>query len=369
MRILAFLIPVFLVACWSCNDSEAHEPIFGAELPAANFSVNPAQDTVLKTPGGVLISIPAGSLDAGNAATVTLEVKEALTPDDMNRGGLLHGSSESLTSAGMIYINVTGGQSVSIHKPLNISLPAKNAAGEMMVYKGVAGEDALLKWTDAKPLVSAPSNTPTDAGKTLFESRCASCHGGKEEVAGPPLAWITSRRDRQWLYSFTRNNAILLWRGDSYSCYLFNRYKKPMPLFKDLSDADLSSLYQYIGNASRSIDSNSVIDHKRSFDSCVASDANCGAAAQHAAKTDTVTSAPVEATVADYYTFPVDKHGWYNVAGKAGSQPVVADAFPAVSDSLRTSPEPLQGCPCWCNESAYRRADSLGRERRVRLKK
>ena len=364
MRTIAFLIPVLSIAAWSCNDSQANEPVFGAELPATNFTVDPAKDTVLKTPGGVLISISAGSLDAGGATSVTLEVKEALTNDDMNRGGLLHGSSEANSSAGMIYLNVTGGQSVSIHKPLNISIPAKNSGAEMMVYKGVAGDDALLKWTEARALTSAPSShPPTDAGKALFESRCASCHGGKEEVAGPPLAWITNRRDRQWLYAFTRNNAILLWRGDSYSCYLFNRYKTPMPLFKDLSDEDLGNLYNYIASASKSVDSSAVIDHKRSFDSCIANDANCSAAAQRVAHTDTVTAAsPTETAGADVYAFTVDKHGWYNVAGKSGSQPVAAtaDAFPAVSaESLHPVAEPLQACPCWCNESAYRRADSL----------
>jgi mono/diheme cytochrome c family protein len=367
MRHIALLIPVLLVAAWSCNDSEAHEPVFGAELPATHFTVDPARDTVLKTPGGALISVFAGSLDAGNGNAVTLEVKEAYSQEDMTRGGLLHGSSEGDNSAGIIYVNVTGGQAVSIHKPMDISIPAKTAGSEMMVYKGVAGDDALLKWTEARSLNNTPAHQPSDAGKTLFESRCASCHGGKEEIAGPPLAWITSRRDRQWLYAFTRNNAILLWRGDAYSCYLFNRYKNPMPLFKDLTDADLGNLYNYIASASKSVDSNAVADHKRGFDSCLANDHNCAAAAQRVAHTDSVTAAPAEAPVADFYTFSIDKHGWYNVSGKTGAQPVVADLFPAVSaDSLHPAPEPLQACPCWCNESAYRRADSLGRERPAR---
>ena len=357
---MPLLIPALLVFAWSCNETEAHEPVFGAELPATSFSINPAKDTVLKTPGGAMISIPAGALDAGDASTVALEVKEAYTPDEMTRGGFTASSGESLVSAGMIYVNVTGGQSVTIHKPMNISIPAKTAGTDMMFYKAAAGEDARPKWEDAKPLGSAPAHSSTDAGKTIFETRCASCHGGKEEGAGPALAWITSRRDRQWLYSFTRNNAILLWRGDGYSCYLFNRYKTPMPLFKDLSDSDLVNLYRYIDNASRSVDSNSIVDHKRSFDSCVAADPNCGTAGRQAAHADTVTVIPTEAPATDYYTFAIDKHGWYSVAGKSG-EPVVAAVFPPASDSSHPTLAPLQGCPCWCDESAYRRADSLGR--------
>src|ERR1700760_1463269 len=171
MRQIALLIPLFLVAAWSCNETEAHDPIFGAELPATNFTVDPTKDTVLKTPGGALISIPAGSLAAGDATSVSLEVKEAYTSDDMKRGGLLR-SNDTLASNGMIYVNVTGGQSVSINKPLNISLPAKQTGNDILVYKGIAGDDLNLKWTDARPLSSNPSQQqPSDAGKSIFETR------------------------------------------------------------------------------------------------------------------------------------------------------------------------------------------------------
>ena len=381
MRHIAFLIPIILVAFWSCTDSEAHEPVFGAELPAINFSVDPTKDTVLKTPGGALISIPAGSLEAGNVTSVSLEVKEAYTSVDMVRGGLQRESGDPLASSGMIYINVTGGQSVSIHKPISVSLPAKDAGSDLMVYKGQAGENALLNWTDPHALNSAPAQQSNEGGKALFQTRCAACHGGKDESTGPPLAWITRRRDRQWLYAFTRNNATLLWRGDGYSCYLFGRYRSAaMPLFKDLSDADLTSLYHYIDNASKDIDSNSVADHKRSFDSCVANDPKCAAVTSHpralapteATSTDSTTAVP-EMAVTSFYTFAVEKHGWYSVARKAGSSadPISsADAFPAPSDSTaaHSAFDPIQGCPCWCDESAYRRADSLSRGRPARPK-
>jgi mono/diheme cytochrome c family protein len=370
MRLIVLFFTLLLVAAWSCNETEAHEPAFGADLPTSNFVVDPGKDTVLKTAGGALIAISAGTLDAGDAPTVSLEVKEAYTAEEMTRGGLIH-AGDSLNSSGMIYVNVVAGQSVSIHKPLNVSIPAKGTGSDWMVYKGEAGSDALLRWDDAKPLANSPAQAATDAGKTLFQTRCASCHGGKDEVAGPPLAWITRRRHRQWLYAFTRNNAVLLWRGDGYSCYLFNRYKTPMPLFKDLSDADLSSLYHYIDNASRSVDSNTVTDHKRGYDSCISNDPNCSAVAQRTKAVSTQdggqtdsTTAPAEAPVANYYTFAIEKHGWYSVAGKPGGAVATGDAFPAISaDSLHPAAESLQACPCWCNEAAYRRADSLGRDK------
>ena len=368
MRTFALLIPILSVLAWSCNDSEAaREPLYGAQLPATTFVVNPAKDTVLKTPGGALITVPAGALASGEGSAVTLEVKEAYTPTDMTRGGLMHNGGETLSSSGMIYVNVAAGQSVTINKPLSIAIPAKEAAGEMMVYKGEAGEDGV-RWTDAKPLTSSPTLTNLAAGKTLFITNCAACHGLKDEAAGPPVAWITQRRDKQWLYAFTRSNATLLWRGDGYSCYLFNRYKTPMPQYPNLTDADLANLYHYIDHVSHAVDSNAVLNPRASFDSCVKNDPNCGEVASRVRPlpahegTDTAVAA-----VTDYYTFAVDKHGWYSVAGKPGvgiavTANATADDLPAAPDPV-PHVEPLKACPCWCDERAYRRADSLGRAR------
>jgi mono/diheme cytochrome c family protein len=394
MRINSLVFVVLLVALHSCNDPEPVSTV-GNELPSSTFTIYPAKDTVLKTPGGALLTIPAGALDAGDANSVVLEIKEAYTAEDMTRGRLIdHSNGEAFSSVGMIYLNVAAGQSVSIHKPLEVSMPAKMLQKDLMVYKGLVDEGGNFGWGDARPLADNPGLQQFEAGKALFQSTCASCHGLRGEAAGPPLAWITRRRDPQWLHAFTRNNATLLWRGDAYSCYLFNRYKTPMPSFRDLTDADLATLYRYIDNASQAIDSNSVYDGKRGFDSCVRNDPNCGSVASRANRIPA--QAPVDPTAAaqtagspdkaDYYRFTIDKHGWYAVAQKGGptranaggpatanaSGPVAGSAndpttAAATSDSVQqvvAHLEPLQACPCWCDESAYRRADSVGRAKR-----
>lgn len=384
MRTNSLVFLVLLVALFSCNEPQP-EPTAGNELPSTSLTVYPAKDTVLKTPGGALISIPAGALDAGEAATVVLEVKEAYTPEEMRRGKLIDNShGQALNSLGMIYLNVAPGQSVSIHKPLGVSMPAKYWQKGLMVYKGLFDENAIFRWADARSLEDNPAQGQLDAGKAIFLSSCAACHGLKGEAAGPPLAWITKRRDRQWLQAFTRNNATLLWRGDAYSCYLFNRYKTPMPSFPELSDADLASLYRYIDMASRSVDSNSVPNGRQVFDSCVRNDPNCGGVATRtsvvASQDPADTTAASQAAATDYYRFTVEKHGWYSVAGKGGADGATADRTDAggasgsvasggATDPAAGSPdsdpsrraEALQACPCWCNEAAYRQADSLAR--------
>ena len=396
---LVWVLPLFVL--WSCNGSGSdHDPSVGDLLPPTTFVVDPGRDTVLKTPGGALLRIAARTFETDAPTTVLLEVKEAYNPTDMLRGKLIRGNSSDLSSGGIIYINVAEGQSVSIHKPISVSIPAKDPQPGMMVYKGEAGDSGSVNWTDPKTLASSPDVARTDdAGKALFESSCASCHGLKTEIAAPPMAWITRRRDRQWLYSFTRNNEKLLWRGDAYSCYLFNRYKTPMPLFRELSDTDLANLYHYVDRASRSIDSNSVVDHRRAFDSCIHNDPTCvsaGDRAQASAPSPSQDPADSLASSADataYYTFTIDKHGWYNVARKGAEGATAASASATASADGRsvikttdsagsstsqsastgsdagataTADPPLQACPCWCNEAAYRRADSLARPRPAR---
>ncbi len=371
MRPIAFLILVLLVA--SCNGPDSDNgPAGGEELPATTFTIDPTRDTVLKTPGGATLKITAGSLAVEDANTVKLLVKEAYTPQAMIDGKL---QNRTNNSSGMIYVNLAPGQNVSIHQPLVISIPVAYPQKDMMVYTGKVDETTTVNWGDPRPLQENPGVRQVDAGKSIFQASCASCHGLRRAATGPPLAWITQRRDKQWLYAFTKSNAKMLWRGDALTCYLFNRYNKTaMPTFPSLSNADLESLYRYIDYASQGIDSNSVFDEKRSLDSCVKNDPNCSSIAQRAktvtgqetadtttAGTQTTATAP-PTRASNYYIFTIDKHGWYNIARRPGTETAAAEVIIEAVDSSRRV-EPLQACPCWCNESAYRKADSIARAR------
>ena len=370
MRASAVVILVLLAGFISCNSPESADgPTGGEQLATTTFAINPLKDTVLKTPGGALLKIVAGTFDAGDAKTVSLEVKEAITPEDMRKGALSAKTGDTaLTSDGVIFVQLAGGQHVSILKSFTVSIPARALQQDMKVYKGRLDENGLVNWGVPEAPTGMPG--PMSDGKAIYETNCASCHHLKGNATAPSLAFLSSRRDQRWLYACTRRNDKLLWRGDPYTCFLSNRYKvATMPTFEQLSDADLQALYQYVTSASTAmgIDSNAVVDLKRGFDSCAINDARCGGVIEKARKMPAVdTTGPVYAAgampITAYYSFSVDKHGWYNVAAVGEDKATVDSAAVGSGEML----EPLQSCPCWCNVEHYRKADSIAGPNRVK---
>ena len=363
MRTITLALLLLLVAIFSCNGpGPAIRPTGGDLLSSTFFDVNPDKDTALTTPGGIIIRLPAGTLDANGAASIRLEVKEAFTPDEMIRGKLVDHNNGGLLSSGVLFFNVATGQNATIRRPVKVSVPVKYPSNGVMVYDGQVDDSLEVDWLNPQPLANNPAVRQLNNGKVIFLTNCASCHSLRGDAGGPPLAWITARRDKKWLFEFTRNNARMLWRGDAYSCYLFNRYnKRPMEVFPDLSDSALESLYRYIDIMSLGIDSNSVPDRKRSFDSCAKNDPRCtGVSAKTNPPTDA--AATPTATTPNYYDFALDKFGWYNIAQRSDSAPAPTSE-PTTTASTDNAQAQLQACPCWCDESAYRKADSVARAR------
>lgn len=377
-RPLGFLL--FSAVFFACNGSgPVRRPTGGEGVASTVWMIDPAKDTVVTTPGGALITIPAGTLEITNSGVlVRLEIKEAYVLEEMVKGKLLVPSGQApLSSAGILFLNATAdGEAVTIGKPIKVQIPTKFPHNGMMVFTGSVDDSSALSWASPAPLEGNPASRQLDNGHVVFMTNCASCHSLQGNVSGPPLAWITSRRDRRWLFEYTRNSARMLWRGDAYSCYLFNRYsKRSMEIFPNLSDSALTDLYQYIAFASQRIDSTTVPDQKRGFDSCAVNDPNCSGVANKkvevaatATGSDDSASAASAAGISSvsYYTFNVNSWGWYNVAQRApGKGDDATDADSAYvaggGESIANEPATLQACPCWCDESAYRKADSVAR--------
>lgn len=84
------------------------------------------------------------------------------------------------------------------------------------------------------------------AGRNLFVAHCQVCHGIWSAQTGPALGLVTFRRDRQWLYSFTRNWKTLYDAGDEYARNITNYSPSEMSTFPKLTDKELKALYDYL---------------------------------------------------------------------------------------------------------------------------
>ena len=89
-----------------------------------------------------------------------------------------------------------------------------------------------------------------EAGKKLFKLNCASCH--KEsmdmDLTAPALGGITKRRDKKWLYNYTRNSTKMLQEGDSIAKVLDNLGWGAKPQYPYLTDNQLHNIYYYVEN-------------------------------------------------------------------------------------------------------------------------
>ncbi len=85
-------------------------------------------------------------------------------------------------------------------------------------------------------------------GKQLFEKNCQVCHklgGGK--LVGPELLGVTQRRDKAWIAKFIRNSKEMIDAGDPVAVKVYEENSKiPMLTFTNLSDAEISSIIDYI---------------------------------------------------------------------------------------------------------------------------
>ena len=355
MRIVALAELLLLVALFSCNRPQtANRLANGDKLPSVFFSIDPTKDTVLVTPDGTRISIPAGALDAGGADSVHLEIKEANTIEAIISGRLVTSSEgQPLSSGGTLLIEAAPGRTVTMRKALGITFPAQNFQQGMMAFKGQINDSGAINWVDPRPLEDNPTMRALNAGSNIFQASCASCHSLQGASVGPALGWITQRRNKQWLIDFTRNNARMMWRGDAYTCYLFNRYNKtPMNPFPNLSDADLEGVFSYITSASQSIDSNTVPDLKRTYDSCLKNDPDCGQphyrvrGGNEVITTDSAQLLSDARVVASSsYSFSVNSFGWYGLGVFLKNVPGVEESELLVEGDYRSKNDVFLAIP------------------------
>lgn len=86
-------------------------------------------------------------------------------------------------------------------------------------------------------------------GKTLFNTKCASCHKLDKKSTGPALGGVTERRTREWLQQWISNNIEFRASGDADAIKIFEEYNSLMTPFPELSEEDIDNILAYTAAA------------------------------------------------------------------------------------------------------------------------
>ena len=99
-------------------------------------------------------------------------------------------------------------------------------------------------------LNSLPANAQSDdavqAGKKLFNANCAACHKLNKRAVGPALRGISSKYDREWLYSWIKNSTAMIKSGDAQAVAIYEEYNgSVMTSFPQFSNDDIDNIIAY----------------------------------------------------------------------------------------------------------------------------
>jgi hypothetical protein len=196
MKFLIASLLVIATLLFACNSSIKNKERFSLfttdSIPKKQYTIDNTKDTLLHTLNGSWLKIEKGSF---NTATnnVTLEIKEALSVEQIIKAGLsTESNGKPLSSGGMIYINVKE-ENVTIAKPIKVALPTTFTNPNMQLFKGKE-TNGQVNWDNPTPLKENAETKLLNQGKALYEAKCSNCHAiGKEGSFGPDLANIYKR--------------------------------------------------------------------------------------------------------------------------------------------------------------------------------
>jgi cytochrome c551/c552 len=93
---------------------------------------------------------------------------------------------------------------------------------------------------------------PIEDGKTIFTTRCASCHNVNKVLTGPALAGVHERHSIDWIINFVHSSQTMVKKGDKDAVALFEKFNKiPMPDHPDLSADNIKSIVDYVKSESK----------------------------------------------------------------------------------------------------------------------
>jgi mono/diheme cytochrome c family protein len=116
-----------------------------------------------------------------------------------------------------------------------------------------SGEETNDGLTGAvNPSVTTNLSGKAYAGKSLFQSKCASCHSVFKNLTGPALAGLEQRgpwSDRKQLYKWIRNPEVFM-KSNSYTSELRKQYGSVMTAFSTITDEEIDAIVAFISDNS-----------------------------------------------------------------------------------------------------------------------
>ena len=86
-----------------------------------------------------------------------------------------------------------------------------------------------------------------DKGKTIFTTRCTSCHNVNAQIVGPALANVEQRHTVDWIVNFVHSPKTLIQKNDKQAVALYNQFNQiVMPDHSDLSSDDIKDILAYV---------------------------------------------------------------------------------------------------------------------------
>lgn len=98
-------------------------------------------------------------------------------------------------------------------------------------------------------VVASVSAQNVSEGETLFKQKCTACHAIDQQVVGPALKGLETRRSEAWIIKWVKDSQAMVKAGDKDAVKLFEQYKVPMTAFPDLTDDNIKNIVAYIKDA------------------------------------------------------------------------------------------------------------------------
>ena len=100
---------------------------------------------------------------------------------------------------------------------------------------------------------------PEKDGKTIFTSRCATCHNVNKTLVGPALAGIDERRSIDWIIKFVQSSQTLIKQGDEQAAAVFAKFNGiQMPNHPDLTADNIRDIVSFIKSEAKPTEANAA---------------------------------------------------------------------------------------------------------------